>query len=158
MVIKLVVRMERFQNIWRLFNLSESSFWGSKRLFLRVFIVRLGDGTAHSLTLTTHGHILIPRSIIHESKEYIITTIATSFGENTEIEMVDFPQNSEVETIESYAYEKFEQYSLNIPPKIKEIKYNWQTLEFHLDDVSISPDNKNFKILTYVIRQIRYYS
>lgn len=73
------------------------------------------------------GNILIPKSIIHENQEFFVTSIKNaSFANNSEIESISFPPDSEVQAIEIGSLFNSFIKKITIPLKItKLLKYNF---------------------------------
>lgn len=94
------------------------------------------------------GKIFFPRSIEHESQEYILTRIGkNAFKNNYNIISVDFEQDSELQTICSNAFTKSSIKSITIPSKVEIIEDGWCKNMTFLHHIYLSPKNKNFKYL-----------
>lgn len=104
--------------------------------------------TAKVVESNVQGKVFIPRSINHQNQEYIITKIAeNSFKQNQNIESIDFPEDSQLDSIGEYAFSFSNIESITLPPSIKELKYGWCSHTWNLVNISISPENDNFSYL-----------
>ena len=65
--------------------------------------------------------IIIPRSIKHESKEYIVKSISSRAFSGSDIRYVTFEPNSELQTIEKYAFSRSILASIQIPSHVTQI-------------------------------------
>ncbi|KAK8875922.1 hypothetical protein M9Y10_006100 [Tritrichomonas musculus] len=91
------------------------------------------------------GAIFIPRSVNHRSQEYLVTTIGEgSFKDNRDITSIDFPDDSELLTIEKEAFFGTLIDTLTIPSKVKELKEGWCSFTSKLTNIKLSQDNPNF--------------
>ena len=70
----------------------------------------------------TTDEILIPRSIVYNSKEYVITSILHWAFQFSEIKTVKFSADSEIITIDRLAFSESSIESFTIPPHLKQIK------------------------------------
>ena len=87
----------------------------------------------------------VPRSINHEMKEYIITSIISSSIDNSKlISSLHFSNDSEVHTIYENSFYNSKIKSLFIPKNMRELRDGWCCYTNHLTNITISPDNKNF--------------
>ena len=93
------------------------------------------------------GSILIPHLITHRSHDYIITSISEkSFENNKKIKSIEFPPDSELRSICNEAFSSSSLESLSIPSKLQELKEGWCNGASSLVHISISPENKYYKI------------
>lgn len=114
-----------------------------------VFELNPSDLTAKVIrSPAASGIIMIPRSIFHESQEFIVKSIGKkSFKGSFTINSIDFPEDSEVKIIEEQAFFCNELTTINLPSSIEFLEDNWCQSTFHIINISISPYNKNFKYL-----------
>lgn len=92
------------------------------------------------------GSILIPRSIIKNGREYLITHIGKcSFKDNSTIEKISFPPDTEICTIENEAFNCSSIQSLIIPSSLSELEEEWCRGASKLINISVSPGNKRYK-------------
>ena len=59
--------------------------------------------------------IIIPRSIKHKSKEYIVTIIASGAFRNSKVRSVSFKPNSELQAIDAHAFSRSKVARIQIP-------------------------------------------
>ena len=71
--------------------------------------------------LSNATEIVIPRSIKQKSKEYIVTIIASEAFFESDVRSVSFEPNSELRTIETYAFSFSKLASIVIPSHVTEI-------------------------------------
>ena len=92
------------------------------------------------------GDILIPRSIIYESKEYIISgLLKDSFNNSRSIRSIRFPPDSELQIIESGTFSESDIESISIPSSILKIEDGWCRLSLP-KKVTIIPTTKQQNI------------
>ena len=92
------------------------------------------------------GDILIPRSVIYQSQEYIITMIdENSFRECTHLKSINFSKDSELRYIGKKAFYSSNITTLYIPPKFELFEEDWCYNAQYLDTIYISDENPNFK-------------
>lgn len=104
--------------------------------------------TAKVTKSDVEGELFIPRSIVHQSQEYVITEInKNSFQYNENIESIDFSEDSELQSIGEYAFSFSSLKSISIPSSVKELKYGWCNHTWNLATVNISPESKHFSYL-----------
>ena len=111
------------------------------------YIINKNEKTASIIgnDLKQNGLVNIPISIIHESIEYNIIKIAEgSFGESNVIKSIEFPLNSEIQTIEKNAFKNSSIEKLLIPPSLSNLNDGWCCGTSKLIKIIISPQNKNF--------------
>ena len=89
-----------------------------------------------------NGSIIVPRSFNHRNQEYIITTIGEgSFRDNKNLISVEFPEDSELKTIEKEAFFGSFIEKLSLPATVKEFKEGWCSFTSKLINIEISPEN-----------------
>ena len=92
------------------------------------------------------GDIFIPRSIMFESHEYLVTTIENdSFTYNEYIRSIKFPEDSFFNTIECSSFECSHIRSLYFPPSVRNLENGWCKMTDLLNHIIISPDNTSFR-------------
>ena len=108
------------------------------------------DKTNHTASLLKINdknikEVIIPRTIEHESVEYIITSIS---GTNKIIQILKFDENSEVKTIYGSAFSKSSNIrEIYFPSSLKELKEGWCNVTYNLTKIIISPLNSQFKLI-----------
>lgn len=96
----------------------------------------------------TEEDIIIPRSINYQSQEYIITSIGEgSFRDNECIDSILFPDDSELQIIESDAFTNSFLTYISFPSSLKCLKKGWCNSVSNLSRVFISPQNDHFKVI-----------
>lgn len=94
------------------------------------------------------GTLYIPRSIIYQSKAYLIVSIKKhSFKKNVLINTIIFPDDSELHTIESKAFTNSTIQSITIPSKVINLAEGWCKSTPELTQILISPNNPHFTYL-----------
>ena len=92
--------------------------------------------------------VFIPRSIIHDSKEYLIVRIeSNAFKGNQHIYSVIFDENSEVKTIGNNIFSVTNIIRFSIPAKLETIEEGWCQSNQNLIEIEVSPTNKYFKLV-----------
>ena len=87
---------------------------------------------------------VIPRTVEHESVEYLITSIT---GTSQKIKTLKFVEDSAVKTIYRHAFPYSSQIEeVNFPTSVKELKEDWCFNIKNLKKITISPSNSHFKI------------
>lgn len=113
-----------------------------------IFMLKEEDETADVIGHDddVKGDILIPRSIICESKEYIINgLLKDSFNNSRSIRSIRFPSDSELQIIESGTFSESNIESISIPSSILKIEDGWCHLS-SLKKVTIIPTTKQQNI------------
>lgn len=94
-----------------------------------------------------NGDILIPRAIIYESNEYLVTKILKNSFENAKtIKSVHFAVDSEINTIEENSFKNSSIETISIPPHVTFISKNAFIQCTKLQEVFI-PDNSELKMI-----------
>ena len=92
--------------------------------------------------------VLIPRSIEHEGEEYIVTKIQEKTFYNTYmIKSIQFPLDSQVQTIEQKVFYKSRIESIIIPPSLFELQEGWCNNTPNLTKITVMPNNEHFMCL-----------
>lgn len=103
-------------------------------------------------SLEASGSITIPRSVVYDSKEYVIVSIHSgSFQRNHKIKAIQFPENSEIRLIESGAFSSSSLELLSLPSSIQKLASGWNSSLSLKFDLKISPNNQYF---TYFNNQL----
>ena len=95
-----------------------------------------------------YGDIFIPRSITHENREFIITSInECSFKFQKQIKSISFPTDSETRSFEneSFAFSDIE--SITIPSRVCRLEGEWCNRTIFFRRVKIMPNNPIFMCL-----------
>ena len=88
------------------------------------------------------GIVLIPRFAKYKTIEYPIISIdGYSFKDNY-IELLTFPEDSEVESFNENSLVQAHIKKLRFPPKLKYLKNRWCQFLYDLTDIEISPKNQ----------------
>lgn len=105
--------------------------------------------TAHIIeSPKTKGNLIIPRSVVFQSKEYDITSIKKySFLHNKKIRSIDFAERSSLLLIEEKSFKFSSIKVLHIPSSVEELQEGWCDTTPKLNEVIISPNNPNFKYI-----------
>lgn len=90
--------------------------------------------------------VYIPRSIHHESKEYVIISILKEAFQFTDVESIQFSNDSEIRTFERgcFFFASFE--SLQIPSTVIDLKEGWCDGIRKPSNITISLDNPRYKM------------
>lgn len=94
---------------------------------------------------TTDQIIIIPRSVFHQSHEYIITNISKgSFKQNKSVITIKFPEDSELRSISKGAFYDSNIKEITIPSKLENLEQGWCKYTNNLVTISISPKNQKY--------------
>lgn len=94
------------------------------------------------------GNVFYPKSISYKSCEYTITSIGKNvFKNNFCIYSIDFSEDSELRTISRKAFSNSSVESITIPSKVDTLEDGWCKKTAFLQQIYVSPNNKNFKFL-----------
>ena len=110
-----------------------------------LYAINEKEGTAGVFqNLTDKKEVIIPRSIRYKSKEFIVTIIhSKSFKNLLEIESIEFPNDSELDEIEKYAFMNSSLKKISIPATVTKLTEGWcgsiSKLKINLD-----PRNPNY--------------
>ena len=89
--------------------------------------------------------VLIPRSVIYNSEEYIITSIdKNSFKKNFSIKSIAFSQDSKLQTIEKKAFVSSSVNKISFPSSLQTLKKGWCEETNDLNYIEISPKDKMY--------------
>ena len=98
------------------------------------------------------GNILIPRSVIYKSTEYIVTSIEeNSFINNKYIISISFAPNSKFSIIKRRAFYESSIQSISLPESLEYLEPGWCKVTPLLNYIKISPKNKYY---SYVDQQM----
>ena len=89
--------------------------------------------------------ICIPRSINHESQEFVIKSIKEGAFRNSRFESLCFSPDSELQVIEKSAFASSSLKNLFIPSTVNELKEGWCRRTFNLVNVTVDERNPYFK-------------
>lgn len=89
--------------------------------------------------------IFIPRSIKWDNQEYIVTRILKESFKFADIRSLSFPPDSEVRTIEKFAFYNSKIQKISIPPSVCELHKKWQHDTFELKEIKVMPGNQYYK-------------
>ena len=90
------------------------------------------------------GDIIIPKSIKYKTFEYIVKSISKRAFIVSKIKSLQFPTDSELQTIENKAFMYSSIESISLPSSVTELKKGWCTKAFNLSEIIISPNNKRY--------------
>lgn len=97
--------------------------------------------------ISATGDVLIPRSIIHHSQEFIVTCIIQSaFKNSKDIESIQFSEDSELRIIGKKAFQKSGIYQISIPTHVTQICEEAFSGCTDLESIEF-PQNSELKIL-----------
>ena len=94
-----------------------------------------------------YGNIIVPRSIIYDTKEYIITEISESSFQNSMINTLNFPEDSELVSIGGFVFDNSSIQEFSIPKKLKKIDKSWCYNIHNLIIIKNEFNNPNFSII-----------
>ena len=101
---------------------------------------------AFVLNLNIKNDIFIPRSIVYNSQEYIITGIRPkAFNGIRKVHSVSFAESSEVKIIEPNAFFSYSINSITLPPSVTQIKDGWCSYAPSLSKIKVDPNNQYYK-------------
>ena len=86
--------------------------------------------------------IIIPRTVQHDSTEYLVTSVIGTVQEN--IKSIKFSENSAIETFYGTAFGYSEIEEIYFPASLKELKEGWCSDTDYLKKISVSPMNNHF--------------
>lgn len=109
-----------------------------------LFVINETEKTAFVFqNLTAEGDIVIPRSIIYNSHEFIVTRICSkSFLNDHKIMSIHFQENSELKFIDDYAFSFSSLKKIKIPSHVIEIGVSCFSDCIKLESVDFSIDSK----------------
>ena len=111
----------------------------SKRIFYKIDKT---NKTASLFQVDGYGNsITIPRTVKHESTDYLITSISKC---HYSVEYIEFAEDSAIDTIYRGAFVNSKISELNIPASLKKLKTGWCDFVFYLNKITISPLNDHF--------------
>ena len=92
-----------------------------------------------------NGDILIPRSIIYKSEEYIVTSIRKKSFSDSNIKSIKFSPDSELKKIEKEAFSNSQIESILIPSTVSDLEEGWFHKAPNLNKVTVMKDNQYYK-------------
>lgn len=109
-------------------------------------VIKLNNDYTASVTKSPKatGNVFIPRQVIHDKKNYLITSLGKNAFYENNIDAITFPEDSEIITFEKdcLSYSKIKK--IQFPQKLKNLEKDWNSHTQNLADIEISPKNKNF--------------
>ena len=88
---------------------------------------------------------IIPHLIKHETQEYIVVSILTdAFKNSLNIKTIQFPSDSELQTIEENAFEYSSIESIFIPASVIDLKEGWCNNMGKLTNIEVDPRNSRY--------------
>lgn len=88
--------------------------------------------------------LIIPRSIEHESNEYLITSISKYAFNSSKVKSISFEYNSELRTIEEDAFVGSLITKISIPASVVELKDGWCNKMRKLKFMDVNKGNKRY--------------
>lgn len=88
--------------------------------------------------------LIIPRSIEHESNEYLITSISKYAFDSSKVKSISFAYNSELRTIEEDAFVGSLITKISIPASVVELKDGWCNKMRKLKFMDVNKGNKRY--------------
>ncbi|KAK8889654.1 hypothetical protein M9Y10_034407 [Tritrichomonas musculus] len=96
----------------------------------------------------TPGNVLIPRCIMHNSQDYIITSLKESpFMYNRHIKSLQFSPNSGVRSMEKYSLSSTSLASITFPASFEKLE-KWAFNNYNIKEALIAPGNPNYKSIS----------
>lgn len=113
-----------------------------------IYSLNIEEGTAAVVgSSRAAGDIIIPRSIIHDSKEYIVDRISRrSLKLNLRINSIQFAPDSEVKIIEKESFFISSIKSITLPSSLIKLEEEWFSGASSLMTVKVCPNNPLFSI------------
>lgn len=90
------------------------------------------------------GTVFVPRFAEYEGSKYKIISLSEDSFQGNFIELLTFPEDSELESIETHAFRSAHIKKLKIPNSLKFLKYDWCYFLYDLTEIEISPKNHHF--------------
>lgn len=87
------------------------------------------------------GDIIIPKSIIYKTKEYIIVNILQCTFHYSQVKSIRISADSQLKTIGEYAFSHSEIESITIPSSLIELKDHWCAGTAELNKIEVDPNN-----------------
>ena len=105
-------------------------------------IFLLNNDTHEASLIEASGDVTVPKMVVFESVEYKVTCIKRySLSKATSL---DFPPDSELETIGSYALCGLIE-SMTIPANVKRLGEGWSSGITNLKKITVNPNNRFFR-------------
>lgn len=94
------------------------------------------------------GDIMIPRSVIHEGKEFIVISLEKySFFNNDYIKSISFPDDSCVRSFGTKSFTLSAIQKIQFPKSLEKLEDDWCSSTEKLKSIDLSPENPNFSYL-----------
>lgn len=112
-----------------------------------VYILNEKENTASIMKcINDNKCIIIPSSINHKSKEYIVNCILEEAIKNSKNEILQFSSDSHVQSIEQSVFFFSSITKIIFPPSLIDLKEGWFNGANKLREIVISPNNPRYKI------------
>ena len=89
--------------------------------------------------------LIIPRSIIKDSTEYVIKSICKNAFRFSSVKFIQFSDDSEIQTIEKEAFKLCRIESITIPSSLINLTEGWCVGALELSNVKVSPNNPRYR-------------
>lgn len=111
-----------------------------------IYMLNYVEQTAEVYGISVQQYeIIIPRSIIHNSTEYIVKHIYRGAFRYAKTKSVQLPPDSEIQTIENETFQYSSIESFTIPPSLTDLSKRWAYLASNLKNVKVLPNNPRYK-------------
>ena len=110
-----------------------------------IYSINFDNKTASVIKSNQLNKIVIPRSITYKSTEYIVTKISEDSFENSPVKSIEFPEDSNIQKIEKFAFSFSLLQSLTIPSSLVDLEEGWCSCVNKLTKIKISPNNPRYK-------------
>ena len=98
--------------------------------------------------ISATGNFYIPRSIMYEEQDYLVTSISeNAFKNSKEIISIQFSSDSALRIINENAFFDSTIKSISIPSSLVELKKGWCNRTLMLTQIQIEPNNQRYSIL-----------
>ena len=111
---------------------------------LRVKLNRHNKTASVTKSPKVNGKVFIPRFAEFDNQKYKIISIKKSAFSRVTIELLEFPEDSEVETFEEECFTDARIKKLQIPASVKFLKDDWCEKVQDLTEIEVSPKNNLF--------------
>lgn len=93
----------------------------------------------------TNSEVLIPKSIIYQTKEYVIVSILEGSFRNSIIKSLKFTQDSKLQMIDKDSFYSASIESITIPSQVSELREGWCNRTSKINKIEVSPSNQYYK-------------
>lgn len=111
-----------------------------------IYMLNYDEKTANIISIRyQRDEIILPRSFVYKSTEYITKCICERAFQFSDVKIIQIPDDSEIETIESEAFKLSKIESLTIPPSLINLAPKWSVSATNLKRVRVSPNNPRYR-------------